>query len=97
VTDEVVILEREPQAEAEQPEPERDQETPLLSASFWSEAVKPADWEIWTEAEEGLRETEMGKEAGEMAMLAEADLEESAMEVAVSVTVAGEGTEEGAS
>jgi hypothetical protein len=43
VTEVVVTLVRVPQAVAEQPEPERDQETPLLRVSFWRVAVKGED------------------------------------------------------
>jgi hypothetical protein len=46
VTEVVVTLVRVPQAVPEQPEPERDQETPLLRVSFWRVAVKGEDWLI---------------------------------------------------
>jgi len=97
VTEEVVTLERVPQAEPEQPEPERDQVTPLLAESFCTEAVKFAVAETRTDAEVGLTETEMGGGVAVTVMEAEADLELSETEVAVRATAAGVGTAAGAS
>ena len=96
MTEVTVTLEREPHAEPEQPEPDSDQVTPLLWESFCRVAAKPADWETWTELEDGLTETEIGAGGAVMVMVAEADFVESATEVAVRVMVAGEGTEAGA-
>ena len=92
----MVRLVRVPQAAPEHPDPESDQVTPLFCESFWMVAVKPADWEIWTEAEAGLTEMEIGGAAEVMVTEAEADLVTSDTEVAVIVTTAGVGTEDGA-
>jgi len=89
-------LESVPQAEPEQPEPERVQVTPLFAESFCTEAVKFAVVETCTEEEVGLTETEMGGGVAVKVMEAEADLEVSETEVAVRVTEGGVGTAAGA-
>jgi hypothetical protein len=45
----------------EQPEPERDQETPLLRVSFWRVAAKEVLWPTCTFVLGGDTETEIGK------------------------------------
>ena len=44
MTEVVVTLVRVPQVLPEQPEPESDQETPLLRVSFWSVAAREVLW-----------------------------------------------------
>ena len=95
MTEVAVTLDKVPQLAPEQPLPASDQLTPLFCVSFCSVALKLADCESGTAADEGLTETEMAA-TEVMVMLAEADLLESAMEVAVNVTEAGEGTVAGA-
>jgi hypothetical protein len=85
-----------PHVAPEQPAPERDQVTPLFCESFCTEAVKLAAVEICTEAVAGLTETEMGGGPAVMVMIAAADFVASVTEVAVMVTVAGDGTLAGA-
>jgi hypothetical protein len=91
----VVTFVRVPQAAPEHPAPERDQATPLFCESFCAEAVKFAAVETCTEVDVGLMETAMGG-AAVTVMIAGADFEPSATEVAVSVTVGGVGTLAGA-
>src|SRR6266403_179449 len=85
-----------PQLEPEQPLPERFQATPLFSVSFCKEAVKVLEVKDWTGAEEGMMDTEIGGGGVVMAMVAEADLVPSAMEVAERRTEGGLGAEAGA-
>ncbi len=96
MTEVVVTLVSVPQAALEHPTPERDQVTPLFCESFCTAAVKLAAAETCTEVDAGLMETEMGTGVRLMDMMAGADFELSATEVAVSVTVAGVGTTAGA-
>ena len=92
----VVMLVNVPHVAPEQPAPESDQLTPLLAESLVSVAVK-----FWvpmpacTLAEPGASEMEMAG-AAVTVMVAASDLVPSAMEVAVTVTVAGFGTVAGA-
>ncbi len=81
-----------PQAAPEQPEPDTDQVTAVLLVFS---TVAENDWVALTckVAVEGATATEI---AGSTVTLAEADLLMSACEVAVTVTVAGEGTVAGA-
>jgi hypothetical protein len=85
-----------PHVVPEHPAPESDQVTPLLSESFCTEAVKLADIETCTEVLAGLTETEMGRGAAVMVTLAALDFVVSETEVALMVTVAGDGTLAGA-
>ncbi len=96
MTDVVVTLLSAPQVAPAQPEPERVQETPLLAGSFCTVAVNGVLWLTRTEALEGAAETTIGGGAAVTVIVAAEDFELSAMEVAVSVTVAGLGTLEGA-
>ena len=91
-----VKLERVPQAEPEQPEPDRDQVTPSLAESLSTEAEKLVGWEACTVAVVGLTETEMGCAPPVTVMVAVEDLVESVTEVAVTVTVSGVGAVAGA-
>ncbi len=95
MTEVVVTLVSVPQAAPEHPAPERAQVTPLFCESFCTEAVKLATVETCTEVDVGLMETAMGGAAVRV-MIADADFEPSATEVAVSVTVGGVGTVAGA-
>ena len=95
VTEVVVTLVSVPQVAPEQPVPESVQLTPLFCVSFCNCAVKFAVCETCTEADGGFTATVMA--GGAVIVIAtEADLELSAMDVAVSVTVAGLGTVVGA-
>ena len=85
-----------PQVAPEHPAPERDQVTPLFCESFCTVAVKLAVVDTCTESEVGLTETEIGGAAAVMVIVAAADFVPFATEVAVSVTVAGDGTAAGA-
>ena len=73
-----------------------DQVTPALALSFATVAVKAAAAEAAREAGGLLSVTVMGALGVEIVMAAEADCVESAMEVAVTVTVAGLGAVAGA-
>ena len=92
----VVTLVSVPQAAPEQPLPNTLQLTPLFKESFCTVAVKLADCDTCTDAEAGFTVTEMGGGGVVMAMVAEADLVLSAIDVACSVTVAGLGALAGA-
>jgi len=72
------------------------QETPWLEGSLLTVAVNCCCVVTGTEADVGLMVTEMGTGVALMEMIAGADFELSAMEVAVSVTLAGVGTAAGA-
>ena len=96
MTDVAVTLLSVPHVAPEQPAPETDQVTPLFCESFCTEAVKLAVVETCTEADAGVMETDVGGGVAVMVMMADADLEPSAIEVAVSVTVGGAGTLAGA-
>jgi len=85
-----------PQAAPEQPEPERDQVTPLFCESFCRVAVKLPVCRASIELGFGPTETEIGGGAAVMVMAAVPDLVASAMDVAVRVTDAGFGTVTGA-
>jgi hypothetical protein len=84
---------RVPQPAPEQPLPESDQVTPLFAGSFETEALKFWVWPAVRLADDGETFTAM---AARTVIFADADLAVSATEVAVSVTTAGEGSEEGA-
>jgi len=75
--------------------PDKLQITPLFWESLSTEAVKTVEEDIWTEADAGFTETEMGGAATKV-MAAEADLVTSATDVACSEIVAGLGTAVGA-
>ena len=89
------MFESEPHAGPEQPDPESVQVTPLFCESFCSEALNDADWLIWMLEATGKTETEIGGGAVTV-IVEEPNLVESEMEVAVSVIVAGAGTDAGA-
>jgi hypothetical protein len=72
------------------------QEAPWFEESLLTVAVNCCCVVTGTEAVVGLMETEMGTGVALMVMVAGADFEPSATEVAVSVTVAGVGTAAGA-
>ena len=91
-----VMLERAPQAEPEQPEPESDQVTPSFAESLSTVAVTLVDWEACNAAVVGLTETEMGCAPPVTVMTAAKDSVELATEVAVRVTVSGAGAVAGA-
>src|SRR5262249_35757747 len=91
-----VTLVSDPQVAPEQPDPERLHVTPLFWRSFCSAAEKPALCETCTDEELGLTETVIGCADVVTVMVAEDDLLVSATDLAVSVTVAGEGAEAGA-
>ena len=89
-------MESIPQVALLQPEPESVQVTPLFCASFCSVAVKPCvPIPACTLGVVGLTLTMIARGAV-MVMVAEELLVLSVTEVAVSVTVAGEGTVAGA-
>jgi hypothetical protein len=92
----LVTLVSVPQLAPEQPAPESDHITPAFCESFCTEAVKFAEVETWIDSKAGLTETEMAGGSAEMVMVARADFELSATEVAVNVTAGGTGTEAGA-
>ena len=92
----VVTLVSVPHVAPEHPAPERDQVTPLFCESFCTEAVKLADVETCTDVLAGLTETEIARGADVMVTLATFDFVVSETEVALMVTVAGEGTLAGA-
>jgi hypothetical protein len=96
VAEVAVTLVKVPQAAPEHPAPETDQVTPLFCESFCTEALKLAAVETCTEVDVGLTATEIGSGAALMVIVEVADLVASATEVAVSVTVGGVGTVEGA-
>jgi hypothetical protein len=96
VTDVVVTLLSVPHVAPEHPGPETDQITPLFCESFCTEAVKMAVVETCTEVVAGLTDTAMGRGAEVMVTLAAFDFVVSVTEVAVMVTVAGDGTLAGA-
>ena len=98
MTEVVVTAVSVPQEAPEQPAPASDQLTPFPCVSFCRVAVKGAVVETCREAEPGLTVTEMGGGGGASVtvMVAEADLVLSATEVALRVTVAGEGAVAGA-
>ena len=85
-----------PHLAPKQPAPESDQVTPLFCESLCTEAVKWADVETCTEVLAGLTETEIARGAEVMMTLAAFDFVVSETEVALMVTVAGEGTLAGA-
>jgi hypothetical protein len=89
----VVALVNVPHVAPEQPAPESDQLTPLLAESFVTVAVKFWVKLTCTLGVLGLTATAI---AGVTFTVANALLVPSAIEVAVSVTVAGEGTLAGA-
>ncbi len=92
----MVTFESVPQVEPVQPEPESVQVAPLFCASFCSEVVKPwVPMPACTLGALGLTVT-MIVWGVVTVMVAEAVCVVSAVEVAVSVTVAGEGTVVGA-
>ena len=95
MTEVVVTAVSVPQEAPEQPAPASDQLTPFPCVSFCRVAVKGAVVETCTEAEPGLTPTTIGTGAVTV-MVADADLVLSAMEVALRVTVAGEGAVAGA-
>ena len=98
MTEVVVAAVSVPQEAPEQPAPDSDHVTPFPCVSFCRVAVKGAVVETCTEAEPGLTATEMagGGGAAVTVMAAEEDFVLSAMEVALRVTVAGEGAVAGA-
>jgi hypothetical protein len=96
VTEVAVALVSVPHVLAEHPAPETDQVTPLFCESFCTEAVKMAVVETCTEVVAGLTDTAMGRGAEVMVTLAAFDFVVSVTEVAVMVTVAGDGTLAGA-
>ena len=93
MTEVVVTLERVPQVTPLQLEPESAQLTPLFCESLETVAVKFFVAFTFMEAEAGKTATVM---AGVIVMAAPAVFVGSAMEVAVSVTVFGEGAFGGA-
>jgi len=96
VTEVVVTLLSVPHVVPVHPAPETDQVTPLFCESFCTEAVKMAVVETCTEVVAGLTDTAMGRGAEVMVTLAAFDFVVSVTEVAVMVTVAGDGTLAGA-
>jgi hypothetical protein len=96
VTEVVVTLLSVPHVAPEQPAPETDQVTPLFCESFCTEAVKLAAVETCREVDAGLTETTMGSGAEVIVTLAALDFVASLTDVAVRVTVAGDGTPAGA-
>ena len=86
---------RVPQAEPEQPAPDRNQVTPWFAESFCTEAEKFAEVATCMVAEAGVIDT-LTAGALTIVTVVEAVLEESATEATVSVTVAGVGTAVGA-
>ena len=82
-----------PQATPLHPAPDNAQVTPLLWASFVTVAVKFCGWLVCTLAIVGATLTATG---GVTVIVATEVLELSATELAISVTVAGLGTVEGA-
>jgi hypothetical protein len=91
-----VALVSVPHVVPEQPAPESDQVTPVFSESFCTEAVKIAAAETCREVDAGLTETVMGSGAEMMVTLAAFDFVVSDTEVALMVTVGGDGTRAGA-
>ena len=96
VTEVAVAFVSVPHVAPEHPAPETDQVTPWFCESFCMEAVKFAAVETCTEAVTGLTETAMARGAEVMVTLAALDFVASVTEVALMVTVAGEGTLVGA-
>ena len=96
MTEVVVTLLSVPHVAPEHPGPETDQVTPLFCESFCTEAVKLAAVETCREVDVGLTETTMGSGAEVMVTLAAFDFVVSVTEVAVMVTIAGDGTLAGA-
>lgn len=84
---------REPQLAPEQPAPDKDHVTPLFVGSLATVAVKFCVPPAVTFAAAGDSPTAI---APTIVTIAEDDFEPSATAVAVTVTVAGEGTEGGA-
>ena len=91
----VVTLVSVPQAAPLQPEPERDQVTPLFCVPFTVAANTCVPAPAWTVALAGETTTEIAADA-DITICAEADFVESACETGVSVTVAGLGWVAGA-
>ena len=92
----VVTFVSVPQAAPLQPVPDTVQLTPLFPESFCTVAVKPVDCDTCTDVDVGFTVTEIGGGGVVMAMIREADLVLSAIDVACSVTVAGLGAVAGA-
>ena len=85
-----------PQLVPLQPDPDKDQLTPLFCASFCTVAVKTCVLPVCTLALGGVTLTEIGAGAAAMVRVAISDLVLSATAIAVSITVAGFGTLTGA-
>ena len=96
VTELVVTLVSVPQVAPLHPAPESDQLTPLFCVSFCTDAVKLPPVDTCTVSVAGLTDTEMAGGSAVIDMVAEADFELSATEVAVSITVGEAGTATGA-
>jgi len=92
----VVTFVNIPQPVPVQPVPDSVQLTPLFAESFCTVTVKPVDCDTCTDAEVGFTITEMGGGSVVIVTAAEADLVLSAIDVALSVTVAGLGAVAGA-
>lgn len=92
-----MTLESDPHVAPEQPVPDSAQLTPLFCESFCSVAMKfCVPMPACTLAERGAIATLIGDGGAVIVMVAGADLVLSAADVAVSMTVAGEGKVAGA-
>ena len=96
VADVAVTLLSVPHVAPEHPAPETVQVTPLFCESFCTEAVKFAAVDTCTDVFAGLTDTTIGRAAAVIVTLAAFDFVRSVTEVAVMVTVAGDGTLAGA-